>query len=155
VSCFSPGVWGSRSGGGLVPPGAHHGQGGKKNGPVRPLGAPTKTKILTRKPPRVRTSYVNPWSLARNDPLASGRFNDSQPDPSPFGAFLSSPIAQPALSAARSAPAGREMGCRRVGEPTSRSGNFVWHRLPLGAQAAAAGCRWLCVVPGPLPMCDR
>jgi hypothetical protein len=37
----------------LVPPGgrAHHGQGGEKNSPVRPLGAPTKIKILTRKSP--------------------------------------------------------------------------------------------------------
>jgi hypothetical protein len=27
----------------LVTPGAHHGQGGEKNSPVRPLGAPTKS----------------------------------------------------------------------------------------------------------------
>jgi hypothetical protein len=37
----------------LPPPGAHHGQGGKKNSPVRPLGAaPTPTK--SRSPPKLR-----------------------------------------------------------------------------------------------------
>jgi hypothetical protein len=44
----------------LVPPGAHHGQGEKKHSPVRPLGAPTKTKTLTRNPPiRVCISQTN------------------------------------------------------------------------------------------------
>jgi hypothetical protein len=36
----------------LAPPlGAYHGQGGEKNGPVRPLGAPTKSHSLIRKRP--------------------------------------------------------------------------------------------------------
>jgi hypothetical protein len=96
----------------------------KKKRSRKPTNLPAKKKTepqTRRLPPKKKIGGNKPAvgavriPLARNYPLTSGRFNDSQPDHNPFGAFLSSPIAQPALSAARSAPAGRAMGCRVAG----------------------------------------
>jgi hypothetical protein len=47
----------------LVPPGAHHGQGGEKNGPERPLGARTKSHSLIRKRPAYKVTLGWPPPL--------------------------------------------------------------------------------------------
>jgi hypothetical protein len=60
--------------------------GRRKNGPGRPLGAPTKTKIFTRKPPRATQKWMASTPASKNpapvipEPVARGERARKEPE---------------------------------------------------------------------------